>query len=297
MSVTPKHKVFFCSAASRYAKEMLAGTASNYASFILVEYNEPFPAKVTYSKLESEWLNKMNTLAKAKKGKLVLIRNTQSSNRNRKILFVDCIRKRYCSYISDFNKYTDFDLETYIADEKTNWQTEGFFIVCTNGKKDKCCAKFGFPVYKFFEGMLNDCDVWECTHIGGDRFAANAVYLPYGIYYGRVTVEDVPNIINACEQNKIYENNYRGVSHLSFLKQSIEYYLRQFTNDMSIDFALKFLQQKNINNDYIFYTETKHGNYEISVSKQVLLYPHLLTCTSKKRENVVKYLLNYIKEI
>lgn len=297
MSVTPKHKVFFCSAASRYAKEMLAGTASNYASFVLVEYNEPFPAKVANAKLNSEWLNRMNAIAKAKKGKLVLIRSTQSSIASKKIIFVDCLQKRYCTYISQATEYIGFDLEAFISDENTQWQTEGFFIVCTNGKKDKCCAKFGFPVYKFFEGMLNDCDVWECTHIGGDRFAANAVYLPYGIYYGRVTVEDVPNIVNACEQNNIYENNYRGLSRFSFLKQSIEYYLRKHTNDMGIAFPLKFLQQKNINNDFIFHTETKHGHFEISVSRQVLLYPHLLTCTSKKRENVVKFLLNYIKEI
>ena len=29
-------------------------------------------------------------------------------------------------------------------------------------------------------------DVWECSHVGGDRFAANVVCLPDGVYYGRV---------------------------------------------------------------------------------------------------------------
>lgn len=297
MSVEPKHKVFFCSAASRYAKEMLPGTASNYASFILVEYNEPFPSKVAHAKLDDEWREKMNKLAKEKKGKLVLIRNTSTNTKERKIIFVDCLRKRYCVYVSAFDAYTDCDLESYINDEKTEWKTDDFFIVCTNGKKDKCCAKFGFPVYKFMEGMINSGDVWECTHIGGDRFAANLVYLPYGIYYGRVTVEDIPDIVDACTDNKIHENNYRGISRLSFLKQSVEYYLRKKCNDMNIHFPVRFISQKRDNEDFLFQTETKHGNYEVSVSKQVILYPHLLTCTSKKRENVIKYLLNYIKEI
>lgn len=297
MSVEPKHKVFFCSAASRYAKEMLPGTASNYASFILVEYNEPFPSKVAHAKLDDEWREKMNKLAKKKKGKLVLIRNTSTNTKERKIIFVDCLRKRYCVYVSAFDEYTDCDLESYINDEKTEWKTDDFFIVCTNGKKDKCCAKFGFPVYKFMEGVVNTGDVWECTHIGGDRFAANLVYLPYGIYYGRVTVEDIPDIVDACTDNKIHENNYRGISRLSFLKQSVEYYLRKKCNDMNIHFPVRFISQKRDNEDFLFQTETPYGRYEVSVTRQVILYPHLLTCTSKKRENVIKYLLNYIKEI
>ena len=28
-------------------------------------------------------------------------------------------------------------------------------------------------------------DVWECSHIGGDRFAGNLVILPEGLYFGR----------------------------------------------------------------------------------------------------------------
>lgn len=274
---------------------MLPGTASNYSSFILVEYNEPFPSKVAHAKLDEEWREKMNKLAKEKKGKLVLIRSTSTNANERRIIYVDCLQKRYCVYVSAFDSYTQFDLEKYIHDENTEWETDDFFIVCTNGKKDKCCAKFGFPVYKFMEGMVND--VWECTHIGGDRFAANLVYLPHGIYYGRVTVEDVPEIVDACTNNSIHENNYRGISKLSFLKQSVEYYLRKKTNDMNLHFPVKFINQKKENNDIIFDTETLHGKYEVSVTKQVILYPHLLTCTSKKRENVIKYLLNYIKEI
>ena len=29
--------------------------------------------------------------------------------------------------------------------------------------------------------------VWECSHVGGDRFAANVLVLPHGLLYGRVT--------------------------------------------------------------------------------------------------------------
>ena len=28
--------------------------------------------------------------------------------------------------------------------------------------------------------------MWQSSHIGGDRFAGNVVFLPEGLYYGRV---------------------------------------------------------------------------------------------------------------
>ena len=61
-------------------------------------------------------------------------------------------------------------------------------LVCTNGRHDPCCADFGRPVMR----ALTDAgapDAWECSHVGGDRFAANIVCLPEGIYYGRVEPE------------------------------------------------------------------------------------------------------------
>lgn len=297
MSIQPKDKVYFCSAASRYAQELLPGTASNYKCFILVEYFEPFPAKIIQSNLESSCLKKWGKIAKERNGKVVLIRNRSSSKEKRKIIFVDFIQKKYCEVVINAEDYHTVDLESIISCKNTIWQKKPFFIVCTNGKKDKCCSKFGFPVYKFLESIFMEGSTWECTHIGGDRFAANLVYMPFGIYYGRVTVEDIPLIVEACRENKIYENNYRGLSQLSFLYQSIEYYLRKYTDDFEIIFPMKILHRKNIENEIIFDVETKNGIFQISVTKQVILYPHLLTCTSKKRENVVKYLLNFINKI
>ena len=53
-------------------------------------------------------------------------------------------------------------------------------LVCTNGRHDPCCATFGRPLARVLrEGAQRD-DVWECSHIGGDRFAANIVILPEG---------------------------------------------------------------------------------------------------------------------
>ena len=50
---------------------------------------------------------------------------------------------------------------------------------------DACCALRGRPLARTMPAP-GPTDVWECSHLGGDRFAANALVLPHGFYYGQV---------------------------------------------------------------------------------------------------------------
>ena len=58
-------------------------------------------------------------------------------------------------------------------------------LVCTNGRRDTCCALLGRPV----AAALHDGhpeDVWETTHLGGHRLAPTALLLPWGYSYARL---------------------------------------------------------------------------------------------------------------
>jgi hypothetical protein len=59
------------------------------------------------------------------------------------------------------------------------------YLVCTHGGHDACCALRGRPLARALPAP-GPADVWECSHLGGDRFAANALVLPHGFYYGQV---------------------------------------------------------------------------------------------------------------
>lgn len=63
--------------------------------------------------------------------------------------------------------------------------TEPVFLACTHGRFDPCCARFGRPIARALSTEFGD-QVWETTHVGGCRFAANLVCLPEGVYYGRL---------------------------------------------------------------------------------------------------------------
>lgn len=60
---------------------------------------------------------------------------------------------------------------------------EPLILVCTHGKKDVCCAVRGRPVAAELARRWPE-PTWECSHTGGDRFAANVILLPDGATYG-----------------------------------------------------------------------------------------------------------------
>ena len=39
-------------------------------------------------------------------------------------------------------------------------------------------------------------ETWECSHLGGDRFAATMILFPHGLNYGRVDHADAPHIVD-----------------------------------------------------------------------------------------------------
>ena len=74
--------------------------------------------------------------------------------------------------------------------------TDPIFLVCTNGKRDACCALRGRALMTALAADHAE-RIWECTHLGGHRFAGNLVCLPDGIIYGRVSADDGPRLADA----------------------------------------------------------------------------------------------------
>jgi hypothetical protein len=83
------------------------------------------------------------------------------------------------------------------------------FFVCTNGRHDACCADFGRPVVRAL-AAAGFTDVWECSHIGGDRFAANVVHLPSGTYLGRVPPDQAATMLTDLAHGLLAVEHYRG---------------------------------------------------------------------------------------
>lgn len=86
---------------------------------------------------------------------------------------------------------------------------EPVYLVCTHGKHDPCCALRGRPVAAALHAVRPD-RVWECSHLGGDRFAANVLVLPVGLLYGRVLPLAAAEFVEAAEAGEVIGALLRG---------------------------------------------------------------------------------------
>jgi len=106
-------------------------------------------------------------------------------------------------------------------------QERRLVLVCTNGKHDQCCANQGRPVVRHLRTTRWADEVWECSHIGGDRFAANLVVLPDSLYFGRMEPAEAEVLLDAHAEGRIELPWFRGRSTLRFAEQAAEHALRR----------------------------------------------------------------------
>jgi hypothetical protein len=108
------------------------------------------------------------------------------------------------------------------------------FLVCTHGKHDRCCAKYGRPLYDAVREQVDEGWVWQSTHVGGDRFAGNLVALPDGVYYGRVGPSEAWPVLEASLAGRVYLPCYRGRSCHGFAAQAAELGVREQTGLLGV---------------------------------------------------------------
>jgi hypothetical protein len=109
------------------------------------------------------------------------------------------------------------------------------FLVCTHGKHDRCCARYGRPLYDSIREQVEEGWAWQSTHVGGDRFAGNLVALPDGVYYGRVEPADVWSVVEAVLERRVHLPSYRGRSCHSPAAQAAERAVREGAGLFGID--------------------------------------------------------------
>lgn len=108
------------------------------------------------------------------------------------------------------------------------------YLACTHGRHDRCCAEDGRPVALALSDARPEHS-WECSHLGGDRFAGNVLVLPWGLCYGRLGPADVPALIDATERHRVLPHALRGRSSLSGPEQAAQQLVRGQTGASGID--------------------------------------------------------------
>lgn len=107
-------------------------------------------------------------------------------------------------------------------------------LVCAHGRHDTCCAVRG----RSLAAALAAADaggVWECSHIGGCRFAPALVLLPHGYVLGGVPIADGPAVVRAYAGGHLDPGRLRGRSSLPPAVQAAHHHAVAATGATGVD--------------------------------------------------------------
>lgn len=129
--------------------------------------------------------------------------------------------------VSDPREYLELAL-----DGSDGQQVDGPLVaVCAHGKHDQCCAVRGRAAVSAIAAAYPE-NTWECSHLGGDRFAATMLILPTGLCYGRVDSTDAAGLVSLYLEGRLDDRYLRGRTSLPHAVQAAQHYVREeFGND------------------------------------------------------------------
>ncbi len=112
--------------------------------------------------------------------------------------------------------------------EQVAWEPYAgpLWLVCTNGRRDVCCAELGRPVTAALAARWPEA-TWETTHLGGHRFSGTLLALPAGVVLGRLDPGCAVEACAALEAGRLPADLVRGRSGLPRAAQVAELHVRR----------------------------------------------------------------------
>ncbi|MCA1692244.1 MAG: sucrase ferredoxin [Acidimicrobiales bacterium] len=236
-----------CAGISRARAEPVRASASMVRGWVMLEQPGPWGSEaVAQSRLPDPVAGPLQELGRVHGLRVLLLRRPERPAVTDPHCFVaysgrpsPWIEKRV---LSDPHQLLDLDLSGLATGRRLPPSpareaelSEPLYLVCTNGRHDPCCAQLGRPVVRaLLDGSTGD-RVWECSHIGGDRFAGNLVCLPHGLYFGRLGPVEAAAVVASYERGLIELDHYRGRAGDPFAVQAAEFFVRESEGLLGVD--------------------------------------------------------------
>lgn len=286
-----------CSFDSLEADEEMYGTATTVETWLVLEYSGRWSGDAFRDSRIAEAVKAgiKRYLDTFPNSRLQLVKKGKQSGDGIKLFIAHSTEKdpvlREIT-LGGYEELLDRDLESVTRNPATE-RGEPLFLICTNGAHDKCCGKFGMPVYRDAANGAHGGNIWQTTHIGGHRFASTFVCLPHGLYYGRVR-EGVraDEIFGEYKQGRIDLGSYRGRSCYSPPVQAAEYYLRRETGVREINaYNFKGAGEENGEIKVEFISATDDRIYIVRLRKLETSLKVLKSCGDNERAFIPQYRL------
>ena len=226
-----------CAQASRERGEPLTATASRVDRWLVVEHRGAWgPASVPTGRMGRTTASALAVAANGARARLVLVRRPHGTPQEpgRWVFAVDSrpgAERLRARHVADDAALVALlalppPFGTGTADDGWTDLEGPLYLVCTHGRHDRCCALRGRPVARALAAREPE-RTWECTHVGGDRFAANLVVLPDGLYLGRIEPDEVVQVVRDLAAGTLPAGRVRGRSSLSLPAQAAQQFARE----------------------------------------------------------------------
>lgn len=237
-----------CTSASRHLDEPLAGTAATARTWLLLEQPGPWGVKaLTSSHLDPVLGHALEAAAEGTGVRVALIRRPgrhadRREARERQVYVAHTVPGNVWLHSAttsaperlldlDFAALGRGDHHTFEAVLRGRPHTgDPLALVCTNGKRDRCCALLGRPLAAELaaSGVQG---TWEVTHLGGHRFSPTLLVLPFGYVYGRAEAHHVKEVLQGVREGRVVTGRCRGSSAWERPGQAAELAVRMVSGE------------------------------------------------------------------
>ena len=301
---------FYCSRLSLGASENAFGTASVGELWMLIEYARPWgPHALLDSELSTDVKNYLEQLVRRiPRARLLFIKQEKKRGHSERPFNFFVVRASARDPFTVKYRLDDYEqLKSIYLDVATlaagdlggcagEIVKEPLYLVCTHGKRDKCCAKFGYPLYKTLRKERGD-NVWQSSHVGGDRFAANLVCFPHGLFYAHMTGDAARIVTREYESDRIMLDQFRGRACYSYPVQAAEFFIRAETGLTGLD-DLRHLSSERAGQRswrISFISRDEKQVYEALIASRASAFHNYITCGATEEKHVVQfYLEDYV---
>ena len=208
-----------CSTSARRRGDPMLGTAAPATRWLLIEHPGGWaPAALDSPGIDDAVADLLHRTALGVGGRVVLIRRPGRAaapglpeQRRWTVLDLDG-RQQWGTWRHSDDLLGAADvLRRGPADSVGGHPPDPLFLVCTHGRHDVCCAVRGRPVAQALAVRWPE-QTWECTHIGGDRFAANLLVVPDGTVYGGLDAATAVDVVQSHLAGAVDVEHLRGFS-------------------------------------------------------------------------------------
>jgi hypothetical protein len=202
-------------ASSHAAGEPLAGTAPRERAYVCVEQPPPWGHDAVRESIPRKIADELLDRARAAAVRVLVVRSAVRGEAPRGRVFLAWTGAEPFlveQQLGSPEELLELDLPSLGAGIRpvgAQEREEPMFLVCTNGRRDACCARYGRAAAAALAERLPS-ETWESSHLGAHRFAATMLALPAGFCFGRLDAETVVDVALALRRGDLRNEFVRG---------------------------------------------------------------------------------------